>query len=75
MLDVKLWTRKRLNMNPEHYKSIRNKPKRNSAFSRSKSGMVAKSKECTTYTSPKLCEIYSTKIEWAMKIIPKLKEK
>jgi hypothetical protein len=35
--------------------------------------MIAEAKE--PYTSPKLCEIYSTKIEWAIKIIPKLKEK
>ena len=32
-------------------------------------------KEWKPITSPKLREIYSTKIEWAIKIIPKLKEK
>jgi hypothetical protein len=35
--------------------------------------MLAKAKEPNT--SPKLREIYSTRIEWATKIIPKLKEK
>jgi len=62
-------------MNPEHYKSIRKKPKRNSKISRSKSRSLAMAKEWKPITSTKLREIYSTKIEWAIKIIPKLKEK
>jgi hypothetical protein len=63
-------------MNPEHYKSKRKgQPKRNGAISRSKSRMLAKAKEWTPITTPKLREIYSTKTEWAIKIIPKLKEK
>jgi hypothetical protein len=35
--------------------------------------MLATPKNLTT--TPKLREAYSTKIEWAIKIIPKLKEK
>ena len=62
-------------MNPEHYKSIRKKPKRNSKISRYNSRVLAMAKEWKPITSPKLREIYSTKIEWAIKIIPKLKEK
>ena len=62
-------------MNPEHYKSIRNKPKQNSAISRTKSRMLAMAKEWKPITTPKLRETYSTKIEWATKILPKLQEK
>jgi hypothetical protein len=63
-------------MNPENYKSKRKgQPKRNSAISRSKSRMLAMAKEWKPNTSPQLREAYSTKIEWAIKIIPKLKEK
>jgi len=62
-------------MNPEHYKSIRNKPKRNSVISRSKSQMLAKPKQSNSTSTTKLRAIYSTKTEWAAKIIPKLKEK
>jgi hypothetical protein len=61
-------------MNPEKYKSIRNKPKRNSAISRSKNRMLAKPTGIHSTATPKLREIYSTRIEWATKIIPKLKE-
>jgi len=61
-------------MNPENYKTKRKgQPKRNSAINRSKRRMLAKAKEPNT--SPKLREIYSTKIEWAIKIMPALKEK
>jgi hypothetical protein len=61
-------------MNRENYKSKRKgQPKRNSAINRSKRRILAKVKEPNN--SPKLREIYSTKIEWAIKIIPKLKEK
>ncbi len=60
-------------MNPENYKSKRKgQPKRNSAANRAKRRMDAKAKEPNT--SPKLREIYSTRTEWATKIIPKLKE-
>ncbi len=61
-------------MNPEHYKSIRNKPKRNSAVSRSKIQMLAKPTGMNSNAAPKLREIYSTRIEWATKILPKVKE-
>jgi hypothetical protein len=61
-------------MNRENYKSKRKgQPKRNSAINRSKRRMDAKAKEPNT--SPKLREIYFTNIEWATKIIPKLREK
>jgi hypothetical protein len=63
----------RSNMNPENYKINRNKPKRNSAISKSKSRMLAKVKLTSTST-PKLRTIYSTKTEWATKVLPKLKE-
>ena len=36
--------------------------------------MLAMAKELKPITTPKLRETYSTKIEWAIKIIPKLKE-
>jgi len=62
-------------MNREQYKSTRKKPKRKSKISRSKSRVLAMAKEWKPTTSPKLREAYSTKIEWATKIIPKLKEK
>jgi len=61
-------------MNPEHYKSIRKKPKRKSKISGSKRGMLAGAKEWKPNTSPQLREAYSTKIEWVRKIIPKLKK-
>jgi hypothetical protein len=60
-------------MNPENYKINRNKPKRNSAISKSKSRMLAKVKLTSTST-PKLRTIYSTKTEWATKVLPKVKE-
>jgi hypothetical protein len=59
-------------MNPENYKSIRNKPKRNSAISRSKSRMLVKPKIAPA--TQKLRENYATRTEWATKIIPKVKE-
>ena len=60
-------------MNPENYKSKRKgQPKRNSAINRSNRRILAKAKEPNT--SPKLREIYSTKTEWATKIMPKVKE-
>jgi hypothetical protein len=62
-------------MNREHYKSTRKNPKRNSKISTIKSLMLATAKKSKPTPSPKLREAYSTKIEWATKIIPKLKEK
>jgi hypothetical protein len=62
-------------MNPENYKTKRQgQPKRASALSKSKSSMLANAKTPTSYATPKLCEIYSAKTEWATKVIPKLKE-
>jgi len=62
-------------MNPENYKTKRRgQPKRESALSKSKSNMIAKAKVPNSYVSPKLCEIYNTKVEWATKVIPKQKE-
>lgn len=62
-------------MNIEHNKLIRKKPKRNSKISGRKSRMLAMVEGRKPNTSAKLSEIYSTKIEWATKIIPKLPEK
>jgi hypothetical protein len=60
-------------MNRESYKTKRKgQPKRNPTMSRSKKQMMAKPKEVSS--TPKLREIYNTKIEWATKILPKLKE-
>jgi hypothetical protein len=61
-------------MKLERYKSIRNKPKRNSPISKTKSKMLAKAKDWTPNATPKLCHIYATKTEWASKVIPKAKE-
>jgi hypothetical protein len=62
-------------MKLEHYKLIRKgKPKRKSKLSVSKSRMLAVAKEWKPITSPKLCEAYSAKIEWARNVIPELKE-
>jgi hypothetical protein len=62
-------------MKPENHKPIRTeKPKRKGNSSMRKSRMLAESQEWTPITSPKLREAYSTKIEWARKLIPKLKK-
>jgi len=61
-------------MNREQYKSTRKKPKRNSEISKYKSRVLAMAKDWKPTPSPKLREAYSTKIEWATKIIPELKE-
>jgi len=60
-------------MNPENYKSIRNKPKRASGVSKAKARMNAKV-TITSTSTPKLRTIYSTRTEWATKTLPKLKE-
>ena len=66
-------------MKPKHYKPIRKeKPKRKGKISKSKSRMLAVAQEwkpprARALTSPQLREAYSTKIEWARKLIPKLK--
>jgi predicted HTH transcriptional regulator len=62
-------------MRPEHYKPIRReKPKRKRKTSRYKSRMLAVAQEWKPITSPQLREAYSTEIEWARKLIPKLKK-
>ena len=62
-------------MKPEHYKSIRKeKPKRKGKTSKSKSRMLAVAQKWKPITSPQLCEAYSTKTEWATKLIPELKK-
>ncbi len=61
------------NLNRESYKTKRKgQTKRNLKITRAKSQMMAKPKEINSTT--KLREIYSTKNEWAIKILPKLKE-
>ena len=62
-------------MKPEHHKPIRKeKPKLKGKISKSKSRMLAVAQEWKPITSPQLREAYSTKIEWARKLIPKLKK-
>jgi len=62
-------------MKPEHYKPNRKeKSKRKGKISARKSRMLAVAQEWKPITSPQLREAYSTKIEWVMKLIPKLKE-
>ena len=62
-------------MNPENYKTKRQgQPKRASPLSKNKSRMLANAKAVKPITSPKLCEIYNTRIDWAKKSLPKLKE-
>ena len=62
-------------MKPEHYGLIRKEePKRKGRLSARKSRMLAATKERKPVTSPKLREVYSTKIEWATNLLPKLKK-
>ena len=62
-------------MKPENHKPIRTeKPKRKGNPSMRKSRMLAESQEWKPITSSKLREAYSSKIEWARKLIPKLKK-
>ena len=62
-------------MKPEHYKPRRKeKPKRKGNISARKSRMLAVAQEWKPITSPDLREAYSTKTEWARKLIPKLKK-
>jgi hypothetical protein len=60
-------------MKPEHFKPMK-KPKRRSKIGRFKSRILAVAREGKTVTSPQLHEAYSTKTEWAKKLIPKLGE-
>ena len=62
-------------MKPEDYRSVRaGKPKRKGKLSTRKSGMLARSQEWKPITSLLVAEAYSSKIEWARKLIPKLKK-
>ena len=62
-------------MKAEDYRSISTeKPKRKGKLSTSKRLMLAASQERKSITSPKLCEAYSSKTEWAKNLIPKLKK-
>jgi len=62
-------------MKPKHYRPKRKeRPKEKGKISRSKSLMLAAVQERTPITSPQLRATYSTKIEWAKKLLPKLKK-
>ena len=62
-------------MKPEDYKPIRaEKPKLKGKLSTRKRLMFARSQEWNPITSPQLREAYSSKIEWARNLIPKLKK-
>ena len=62
-------------MKPEHYKPIRKeKPNRKDKISARKSRLLVVAQEWKPITSPQVREAYSTKIEWARKLIPKLKK-
>ena len=62
-------------MNFENYKSVRKgRTKRKGKNSGAKNRMLKVVRERTPMTSPKLIEVYSAKIEWIQKAIPKLKE-
>ena len=62
-------------MKPEDYKAIRaEKPKRKGKLSTRKRRMLARSQEWNPITHPQLREAYSSKIEWARKLIPNLKK-
>jgi len=60
-------------MKPDDDKSNRGKkPKRQGKLSANKRRMLAMSQEWKPVASPQLREAYSSKIEWARKLIPKL---
>ena len=62
-------------MKPEDYKPIMvEQPKRKGKLSTRKRLMLAGAQEWNPITSPKLREAYSAKIEWARKLIPRLKK-
>jgi predicted HTH transcriptional regulator len=62
-------------MKPKHYRPARKeRPKGKGKISRSKSHMLAEAQEWKPITSPQLREAYSTKIEWATRLIPRLKK-
>jgi ribosomal protein L10 len=62
-------------MKPRDSKPTRvEEPKRKGKLSTRKRLMLAVAQEWNSSTSPKLREAYSAKIEWARKLIPKLKK-
>jgi len=62
-------------MKPEHYGLIRKDgSKRKGRLSGRKSRMLRVAQEWKPITSPKLREIYSTRIEWATNLLPKLRK-
>ena len=62
-------------MEPEENKPTRTeKPKRKSKLSARKSRMLAAAQKWKPNASQTLSEAYSTKTEWARKLIPKLKK-
>jgi ribosomal protein L10 len=62
-------------MKPEDSKPIKiEKPKRKGKLSTRKRLMLEVAQEWNPSTSSKLREAYSAKIEWARKLIPKLKK-
>jgi hypothetical protein len=62
-------------MKPEHYKPRRKeRPKRKGNVSGSESQNLAVSKKSKPITSQKLCEAYSTNVEWARKLLPHSKK-
>lgn len=62
-------------MNRENYKSIRNKPKRNSAISRIKKQMLTKQKAPSPASDKLMQASYSRNVEWLTTVVPKLREK
>ena len=62
-------------MKHRDFKQIKvEKPKRKGKLSTRKRLMLAGTQKWNPITSPKLREAYSAKIEWARKLIPKLKK-
>jgi predicted HTH transcriptional regulator len=62
-------------MKAEDYRQKRaEEPKGKGKLSKRKSQMLATSQERNPITSPQLRKDYSSKIEWARKLIPKLKK-
>jgi len=62
-------------MKPEHYKPTRKgKPKRKVKISKLKSRMLGVAREEKPITSARLRDAYSTRIEWARELVPKLEK-
>jgi predicted HTH transcriptional regulator len=62
-------------MKPKRHKPItKEEPKRKGKISARKNQILAAAQKWKPITSPQLREAYSTKIEWATKLLPKLKK-